>query len=203
MQIASDIHENWRKTSGYSVRIKPVTEDSAWILEKGVWCDIQNTIFGELPSDWKKVNYQMALLAIDTVCEEQDIEAASAMLHKKWLDCNPKKEETKKDTKERDKKEEASASYNKNDIKNMRYTELPEELRAKPAFLARTTLETISEDDEKEQYEVVYNHIYSGVLNIDPSGGLFFSGLEKEREKKCRDIIEIAKKAIEVHKQKQ
>ncbi|KAJ2841962.1 hypothetical protein J3B02_005723, partial [Coemansia erecta] len=89
MQIASDIHENWRKTSGYSVRIKPVTEDSAWILEKGVWCDIQNTIFGELPSDWKKVNYQMALLAIDTVCEEQDIEAASAMLHKKWLDCNP------------------------------------------------------------------------------------------------------------------
>ncbi|KAJ2848786.1 hypothetical protein J3B02_003892, partial [Coemansia erecta] len=114
-----------------------------------------------------------------------------------------KKEETKKDTKERDKKEEASASYNKNDIKNMRYTELPEELRAKLAFLARTTLETISEDDEKEQYEVVYNHIYSGVLNIDPSGGLFFSGLEKEREKKCRDIIEIAKKAIEVHKQKQ
>ncbi|KAJ1804297.1 hypothetical protein LPJ56_005635 [Coemansia sp. RSA 2599] len=89
IHIAWEIHENWRKTSGYIVRIKPVTEDAAWISERGAWCDIQNTPFDELPGDWKRMNYKMALLAFQTVCEEQDIEAASAMLHKKWLDCNP------------------------------------------------------------------------------------------------------------------
>ncbi|KAJ2708273.1 hypothetical protein FB645_000119 [Coemansia sp. IMI 203386] len=92
MLIAAAIHENWRKTSGYSVRLKPVTKDTAWISERGAWCDIQNTSFDNLPSDWKRADYEIALLAYNTVCEEQDIEAASAMLHKRWLECKPSME---------------------------------------------------------------------------------------------------------------
>lgn len=102
--VAAALHDNWRnarrigKTQLFEPRIKNV-KDQIWIQVHGkTTCDIANTPFFELPSEWQTENFASAAAAIDIIeqslchgCKSVDdigIETASALIHVAWLERN-------------------------------------------------------------------------------------------------------------------
>lgn len=71
--LASQFHENWRKTrmneqGEYEPRIKPTT-DNKWIESHGdaATVDIANTPFEDLPKDWQAENRAAAEVVVDAI----------------------------------------------------------------------------------------------------------------------------------------
>ncbi|MCX6755440.1 MAG: hypothetical protein NT068_02790 [Candidatus Nomurabacteria bacterium] len=88
-QVASLIHESWRKgrynseTNSYAPRIK-IVQDQEWINKHdGInELDIANSPFSELPADWQQENILSATVAIEKIKD------ALFLIHDNWLDRN-------------------------------------------------------------------------------------------------------------------
>ncbi len=102
--LGSLLHDVWRKnrwradTNDYEPRIK-ITTDAQWSQMNGnaTEVDIANTIYTDLPEDWKGENKKSAEVAVTQVeqalrnaipLDEQFVEIASSALHDKWLERN-------------------------------------------------------------------------------------------------------------------
>ena len=102
--LSNEIHEEWRghfwreELKDYEPVIKK-TKDPAWSQAHGgaTEVDIANTKYEDLPSEWQGENKISAEIAITTVektikdgmpLNESFIEAASSVLHDKWLERN-------------------------------------------------------------------------------------------------------------------
>ncbi len=102
--VGSQLHEIWRgprwreETKDYEPRIKK-TKDQAWSESHGgaTEVDIANTAYEELPSDWQGENKISAEVAVNEVerameageqLDEAFVEAASSVLHDRWLERN-------------------------------------------------------------------------------------------------------------------
>jgi len=102
--LSSELHDEWRKprwreeSQDYEPRIKP-TKDKVWSQAHGgaAEVDIANTPYEELPSDWQEENKASAEVAVaevekvieaSTEFDESFVEAASSVLHDKWLERN-------------------------------------------------------------------------------------------------------------------
>jgi hypothetical protein len=70
--LASEFHEDWRKTrldadGNYEPRVKS-TKDEAWIADHGTnQVDIANSTYDELPSDWQAENGAAADVVVDVM----------------------------------------------------------------------------------------------------------------------------------------
>ncbi|KAJ2708272.1 hypothetical protein FB645_000118 [Coemansia sp. IMI 203386] len=93
------------------------------------------------------------------------------------------------------------------DIKNTPYLSLPDEFQDELVDLAKLLTQVLAKEGDKEkEYKTIYDFMYKDCKDEDEDkdkcGGLYFSGLKEDREKKCKDVIEIAKKVIEESKTK-
>ena len=102
--LGSQLHEEWRKprwrdeSKDYEPRIKK-TKDQEWSQTHGgaTEVDIANTPYEGLPSEWQgenKISAEVAVAEVEkaievgTPLDESFIEAASSVLHDKWLERN-------------------------------------------------------------------------------------------------------------------
>ena len=100
--LASEFHEDWRKTrldadGNYEPRIKS-TKDEAWIAAHGTdQVDIANSTYLDLPSDWQAENKAAAGVVVDVIHEYNgnvdlsDKETRTAVgdkVHTEWLSRN-------------------------------------------------------------------------------------------------------------------
>lgn len=102
--LASVLHEDWRTprrrpaTGDYEPRLK-ATKDAAWIAAHAgqTDVDIANTPYQDLPSEWQAENRASAEVAIavvgDALARGQSldagfVEAASAVIHTRWVERN-------------------------------------------------------------------------------------------------------------------
>jgi hypothetical protein len=99
-EMASLAHDDWRaprkqEDGSYEPRIKG-TDDQAWIdaHDGQTECDIANTSYVDLPSNWQAENKASAEVAIDAVIAADQageplnaafIERASSDIHDSWL----------------------------------------------------------------------------------------------------------------------
>ncbi|HNZ86719.1 MAG TPA: hypothetical protein PLD95_03835 [bacterium] len=101
-QLGSSLHEEWRaprkkEDGSFEPRWKS-TNDKNWIAEHNTnEVDIANTVYDDLPSDWKGENEISAKVAIGEIYEainnnqeldDNFIENASDVMHEKWLERN-------------------------------------------------------------------------------------------------------------------
>lgn len=102
-EIASQLHEDWRKTrlnedGTYEPRLKP-TKDQEWInAHSGISeVDIANSTYDELPSDWQAENAAAGeVVATELVILQRNgveitlevVDEVSSKVHDKWLERN-------------------------------------------------------------------------------------------------------------------
>lgn len=100
--LASEFHEDWRKTrmdesGAFEPRVK-TTSDSAWIEAHGTdQVDIANTKYGDLPADWQTENKAAAEVVVNILIERnanidlsnEDVRnQTGAEVHDAWLSRN-------------------------------------------------------------------------------------------------------------------
>lgn len=95
---ASAGHEQWKadfkKSNGKDATRLKKTKDAAWIKKHGAdEVDIANTMYKDLPSDWKKENQEAAKSAVEGLLKAKGKGAAGAdeaasYVHDKWLERN-------------------------------------------------------------------------------------------------------------------
>lgn len=102
-EIASQLHEDWRKTrlnedGSYEPRIKN-TSDAEWISahDGASEVDIANTSYEDLPADWQAENAQAGeVVATEIIIESRNndeftpqiVEKIASKVHDKWLERN-------------------------------------------------------------------------------------------------------------------
>lgn len=100
--LASEFHEDWRKTrlqedGSFESRLKS-TSDTAWVEAHGTdQVDIANTAYGDLPADWQAENKAAAGVVVDVLATHNgslDLSDESvriqvgATVHDAWLSRN-------------------------------------------------------------------------------------------------------------------
>lgn len=88
--MASSLHEEWRKTrlnadGSYEPRWK-VSKDAAWNAAHGTdQCDIANTKYEDLPSNWQSDNFEAARTAVEAVSKFGVSAEAGSLIHEGWM----------------------------------------------------------------------------------------------------------------------